>query len=126
MLKTEFEEFAKKEVTAEIFAIYEAMYNALPERYTKKDFFNMLDVNAIPEAPEAPEAIERKKKRAEFIQGIKTQIADIKKTIAEYNDRIILYKQFPADEWCVREIRFLKDRINYCKNEIKQLQYIIN
>lgn len=123
MLKTEFEEFAKKEVTAEIFAIYDAMYNALPECYTKKDFFNMLDVNAI---PEAPEAIERKKKRAEFIQGIKNQIADIKKTIDEYNDRIALYKQFPADEWCIREIRFLKDRINYCKNEIKQLQYIIN
>lgn len=104
MLKTEFEAFAQKEVTAEVFAIYEAMYNALPE---------------------APEAIERKKKRAEFIQGIKNQIADIKKTIAEYEERITLYKQFPNDEWCVGEIRFLKDRINYCKNEIKQLQYVI-
>jgi hypothetical protein len=63
MMKCEFEEMIGKEITAETYAIYEAMYSAAPETVDKKTFVSMLNIEAI---PEAPEAIERRRKADEW------------------------------------------------------------
>lgn len=85
MMKSEFETMIGKEVTVETFELYQAMYNALPERINKQHFVKMLNIDAI---PESPEAIARKEERAKFIAQIKQEIAELKEEYELENSEI--------------------------------------
>lgn len=57
MMQCEFEEMIGKQVAVETFEVYEKMYMALPDSYSKQDFIKMLNIKAIPEREHSPEYI---------------------------------------------------------------------
>lgn len=103
MMKCEFETLIGKEVSYETFKMYESMYSALPENISKVDFVNMLNIKAI---PESEEAIERRKKREEFINDIKDQIAGKKADIKYFEQENERYRRYIEEEESKLEIRF--------------------
>ena len=129
MLKSEFEEMIGKQVTYDTFQMYDAMYNALPENINKQQFVDMLNIDAI---PEDPEAIERNKKRKEFIDDIKNQIAGKRAEIKYYeqvNERYRGYiEEGESKEYinCYRNwIRGNNLHIEKLRAEIKELKLLI-
>ena len=129
MMKCEFETLIGKEVSYETFEMYESMYSALPENISKVDFVNMLNIKAI---PESEEAIERRKKREEFINDIKDQIAGKKADIKYFEQENERYRSYIAEEESKLEIRFYRDwirsnnrYIEKLRAEIKELKFLI-
>lgn len=82
MMKEEFESMIGKEVDAEIFRMYEAMYLACPENVTKQDFVALLDISKIPESERAIKA------REEARQARETARAAVRGEINELKERI--------------------------------------
>ena len=130
MLKREFEEMIGKQVTYDTFRMYENMYSAVPENINKQQFVEMLNIDAI---PEDSEAIESRKKREEFINDIKDQIA-AKRTDIQYtqqeNER---YRMYISEEDSKEEINlflgYIRSNNRYIEKlraEIKELKQIIS
>ena len=129
MMKCEFETLIGKEVSYETFKMYESMYSALPENISKVDFVNMLNIKAI---PESEEAIERRKKREEFINDIKDQIAGKKADIKYFEQENERYRRYIEEEESKLEIRFYRNcirsnnrYIEKLRAEIKELKFLI-
>ena len=129
MLKSEFEEMIGKQVTYDTFQMYETMYNALPENINKQQFVDMLNIDAI---PEDPEAIERKKKRKEFIDDIKYQIAGKRAEIKYFEQENERYRRYIEEEESKEYINFYRNwirgnnrRIEKLRAEIKELKLLI-
>ena len=129
MLKSEFEEMIGKQVTYDTFQMYDTMYNALPENINKQQFVDMLNIDAI---PEDPEAIERKKKRKEFIDDIKNQIAGKRAEIKYFEQENERYRRYIEEEESKEYINFYRNwirgnnrRIEKLRAEIKELKWLI-
>ena len=129
MMKCEFETLIGKEVSYETFEMYESMYSALPENISKVDFVNMLNIKAI---PESEEAIERRKKREDFINDIKEQIAGKKADIKYFEQENERYRRYIKEEESKLEIRFYHNcirsnnrYIEKLRAEIKELKFLI-
>ena len=129
MLKSEFEEMIGKQVTYDTFQMYDNVYNALPENINKQQFVDMLNIDAI---PEDPEAIERKKKRKEFIDDIKYQIAGKRAEIKYFeqeNERYRRYIEEEESKECINRyrswIRGNNRHIEKLRAEIKELKWLI-
>ena len=129
MMKCEFEELIGKEVSYETFEMYESMYSALPENISKVDFVNMLNIKAI---PESEEAIERRKKREEFINDIKDQIAGKKADIKYFEQENERYRSYIAEEESKEGIKLYRywirgnnHYIEKLRAEIKELKFLI-
>ncbi len=129
MLKSEFEEMIGKQVTYDTFQMYDTVYNALPENINKQQFVDMLNIDAI---PEDPEAIERKKKRKEFIDDIKYQIAGKRAEIKYFeqeNERYRRYIEEEESKECINRyrswIRGNNRHIEKLRAEIKELKWLI-
>ena len=129
MLKSEFEEMIGKQVTYDTFQMYDTMYNALPENINKQQFVDMLNIDAI---PEDPEAIERKKKRKEFIDDIKNQIAGKRAEIKYFEQENERYRRYIEEEESKEYINFYRNwirgnnrRIEKLRAEIKELKLLI-
>lgn len=133
MMKSEFEEMIGKEITAEIYAIYEAMYTAAPETVDKKTFVSMLNIEAI---PEAPEAIERRKKAAEWeteqlgkIEELNHELLDAKKRKADAESDYYYWMPLDAEyakNSCFRSIKFYNQRIKFIKSQISEIKFLLN
>lgn len=121
-MKSEFEQMICKEVDTGTYAIYEAMYLALPEGITKQAFVQMLNIEAI---PEAREAVARLFARALYIQNIKAQINDYKGLIDYYKKRIESLQELKHDPFWNDEIKLYKKHIKHYSNEIKQLKSLL-
>ena len=115
MMKEEFEKLIGKEVSFDTFSMYEAMYNALPENVNKQQFVKMLNIDAI---PEDHEAIERRKKREEFINDIKDQIAGKKSDIKYFEQENERYRRYI---WIRGNNRYIEK----LRAEIKELKWLI-
>ena len=129
MMKCEFETLIGKEVSYETFEMYESMYSALPENISKVDFVNMLNIKAI---PESEEAIERRKKREEFINDIKDQIAGKKADIKYFEQENERYRSYIAEEESKEDIKlyrnFIRSNNRYIEKlraEVKELKFLI-
>lgn len=129
MMKCEFETLIGKEVSCETFEMYESMYSALPENISKVDFVNMLNIKAI---PESEEAIERRKKREEFINDIKDQIAGKKADIKYFEQENERYRSYIAEEESKEDVKLYRNwirgnnrYIEKLRAEIKELKQII-
>ena len=129
MMKEEFEKLIGKEVSFDTFSMYEAMYSALPENVNKQQFVKMLNIDAI---PEDPEAIERRKKREEFINGIKDQIAGKKAEIKYFEQENERYRSYITEEESKEDaklyhnwIRGNNRYIEKLRAEIKELKWLI-
>lgn len=129
MMKCEFETLIGKEVSYETFEMYESMYSALPENISKVDFVNMLNIKAI---PESEEAIERRKKREEFINDIKDQIAGKKADIKYFEQENERYRRYITEEESKEEIKLYRNwirgnnrYIEKLRAEIKELKFLI-
>lgn len=129
MMKCEFETLIGKEVSYETFEMYESMYSALPDNINKVDFVNMLNIKAI---PESEEAIECRKKREEFINDIKDQIAGKKADIKYFEQENERYRSYIEEEESKLEIRFYRNwirsnnrYIEKLRAEIKELKFLI-
>ena len=129
MMKCEFEELIGKEVSYETFEMYESMYSALPENISKVDFVNMLNIKAI---PESEEAIERRKKREEFFNDIKDQIAGKKADIKYFEQENERYRSYIAEEESKEDIKlyrnFIRSNNRYIEKlraEVKELKFLI-
>ena len=129
MMKCEFETLIGKEVSYETFEMYESMYSALPETISKVDFVNMLNIKAI---PESEEAIERRKKREEFINDIKDQIAGKKADIKYFEQENERYRSYIAEEESKEDIKLYRGwirgnnrYIEKLRAEIKELKFLI-
>lgn len=82
MMKEEFESMIGKEVDAEIFRMYEAMYLACPENVTKQDFVSLLDVSKIPESERAIKAREEAERAREDARAaVRGEIDELKERI---------------------------------------------
>ena len=129
MMKCEFETLIGKEVSYETFEMYESMYSALPENISKVDFVNMLNIKAI---PESEEAIERRKKREEFFNDIKDQIAGKKADIKYFEQENERYRSYIAEEESKEDIKlyrnFIRSNNRYIEKlraEVKELKFLI-
>ena len=129
MMKCEFETLIGKEVSYETFEMYESMYTALPENISKVDFVNMLNIKAI---PESEEAIERRKKREEFINDIKDQIAGKKADIKYFEEDNERYRRYIEEEESKEGIKLYRNcirgnnrYIEKLRAEIKELKFLI-
>lgn len=129
MMKCEFETLIGKEVSYETFEMYESMYSALPENISKVDFVNMLNIKAI---PESEEAIERRKKREEFINDIKDQIAGKKADIKYFEQENERYRRYIEEEESKEDIKLYRGwirgnnrYIEKLRAEIKELKFLI-
>ena len=129
MLKSEFEEMIGKQVTYDTFQTYEDMYSALPENINKQQFVAMLNIDAI---PEDPEAIERRKKREEFINDIKDQIAGKKADIKYFEQENERYRRYIEEEESKEDVKLYRNWIRSnnryvekLRAEIKELKWLI-
>lgn len=129
MLKSEFEEMIGKQVTYDTFHMYDNVYNALPEYVNKQQFVDMLNIDAI---PEDPEAIERKKKREEFINDIKDQIAGKKADIKYFEQENERYRRYIEEEESKEDIKLYRNwirsnnrYIEKLRAEIKEFKWLI-
>ena len=129
MMKCEFETLIGKEVSYETFEMYESMYSALPETISKVDFVNMLNIKAI---PESEEAIERRKKREEFINDIKDQIAGKKADIKYFEQENERYRRCIEEEESKEDVKLYRNwirgnnrYIEKLRAEIKELNFLI-
>lgn len=129
MLKSEFEEMIGKEVPYDTFKIYDEMYRVLPENITKEKFVAMLNIEAI---PESPEAIERRKKKEEFINDIKDQIAGKKAEIKYFKQENERYRRYIEEEESKEGIKLYRNwirgnnrYIEKLRAEIKELKWLI-
>ena len=129
MMKEEFEELIGKEVSCDTFSMYETMYSALPENVNKQRFVEMLNIEAI---PESPEAIERRKKREEFINDIKDQIAGKKAEINYFERENERYRRYIEEEESKEDIKLYRNwirsnnrYIEKLRAEIKELKWLI-
>ena len=129
MLKSEFEEMIGKQVTYDTFHMYENMYSALPENINKQQFVDMLNIDVI---PEDPEAIERKKKREEFINDIKYQIAGKKADIKYFEQENERYRRCIEEEESKEGVKLYRNwirgnnrYIEKLRAEIKELKWLI-
>ena len=122
MLKSEFEFLIGKEVDNDTFAMYENMYMALPDNIDKRKFVSMLNIDAI---PEDPEVIERRKKREEFINDIKDQIAGKKADIKYFERENERYKIMLKDEDCSEMKASIKGWIRANNRYIANLRFAI-
>lgn len=129
MMKCEFETLIGKEVSYETFKMYEFMYSALPENISKVDFVNMLNIKAI---PESEEAIERRKKREEFINDIKDQIAGKKADIKYFEQENERYRRYIEEEESKEGVKIYRSLIRgnnryieKLRAEIKELKFLI-
>ena len=129
MMKCEFETLIGKEVSYETFEMYESMYSALPENISKVDFVNMLNIKAI---PESEEAIERRKKREEFINDIKDQIAGKKADIKYFEQENERYRRYIEEEESKEGVKLYRNwirgnnrYIEKLRAEIKELKFLI-
>lgn len=129
MLKSEFEDMIKKQVTYDTFQMYENMYSALPENINKQQFVKMLNIDAI---SEDPEAIERRQERERFISDIKDQIEGKKagiKYVEQENERYRRYIEEAESKESVKLYRNWIRSNNRCieklRAEIKELKWLI-
>lgn len=132
MMKCEFEKMIGKEVTAETYAIYEAMYTAAPETVDKYTFVSMLNVEAI---PESTEAIERRRKaeawkreQLEKIEALKQDLLEAKKSKADAESDYYYWKPLDADyakSSCFNSIKFHNQRIKAIKNQIADIKFCL-
>lgn len=129
MMKEEFEKMIGKEVSCDTFYLYEAMYNTLPENVNKQQFVEMLNIDAI---PEDPEAIERRKKREEFINDTKYQIAGKKADIKYFEQENERYRRYIEEEESKEGIKLYRNwirgnnrYIEKLRAEIKELKWLI-
>lgn len=129
MLKEEFENMIGKQVTYDTFKLYENMYTALPETVNKQQFVEMLNIDAI---PEDPEAIERRKKREEFINDTKYQIAGKKAEIKYFEQENERYRRYIEEEESKEGIKLYRNwirgnnrYIEKLRAEIKELKWLI-
>ena len=117
MMKCEFEEMIGKEVDYETFEMYERMYSVLPERITKQQFVEMLNIDNI---PESAASLQRKKEREELVADYKAKIKDLRDNI-EYEERqIAVYRQ-----WLKRANGSKEDKAMY-RRSIRCRQRYIN
>lgn len=130
MLKSEFEEMIGKQVTYDTFQMYETMYGVLPENVNKQQFVEMLNIDAI---PEDPEAIERRKKREEFINDTKYQIAGKKAEIKYFEQENERYRRYIEEEESKEGIKLYRNwirgnnrYIEKLRAEIKELKWLID
>ena len=120
MLKSEFEEMIGKQVTYDTFQMYDNVYNALPENINKQQFVDMLNIDAI---PEDPEAIERRKKRKEFIDDIKYQIAGKRAEIKYFEQENERYRRYIEEEESkefIREATALSQAETLCRSMLEE------
>lgn len=129
MMKEEFEKLIGKEVSYDTFSMYETMYSALPENVNKQRFVEMLSIDVI---PEDPEAIERRKKREEFINDIKDQIAGKKAEINHLEQENERYRRYITEEESKEDIKLYRNwirsnnrYIEKLRAEIKELKWLI-
>lgn len=130
MMKCEFEAMIGKEVDCDTFAMYNDMYLALPESVDKKQFVNMLNIDAI---PEDKNAIERRKQKEELIAQLKKEIDWDKEQIAYNNEAIDRYKSYIASAsegediaWYKSCIKSYRESNNKFRTQIKELKMIIS
>ena len=130
MLKSEFEEMIGKQVTYDTFYLYENMYSTLPENIDKQQFIGMFNIDAI---PEDPEAIERRKKREEFINDIKDQIAGKKADIKYFEQENERYRRCIEEEESKEGVKLYRNwirgnnrYIEKLRAEIKELKWLID
>ena len=121
-MKSEFEQMIGKEVETSTYAIYEAMYSALPEGISKHAFVQMLNIEAI---PEARDAVARKEARALYVKDIQAQINDYKGLINYYKKRVESLQELKNDPFWNDEIKLYKKHIKHYANEIKQLKSLL-
>ena len=132
MMKCEFEEMIQKEVSQEVFAMYEAMYMATPESVSKQEFVKMLNIEAIPESEEAKarkeEAMRFREGKIEELEMLKRELNEEKRRKAEAEERYFYWKGVNDDEmtkYAKRDIDALKRSIKLIKAEISNLNFII-
>lgn len=132
MMKCEFEEMIQKEVSQEIFEMYDAMYLATPESVSKQDFVKMLNIEAIPESEEAKarkEEIRRfKQEKSEEIEMLKRELNEEKRRKAEAEERYFYWKG-EDDAYmiksCFNDIKYYNQTIKALKQKINELKFII-
>ena len=130
MMKCEFEEMVGKEVTVEVFEMYNSMYLALPESVNKQAFVAMLNIEAI---PESPEAIERKESHKKFVDGVKAEIQERRQALKEYKrfkeNAVFGLSVWKGDEEMTAhyeiELTYWRKQIRYEKNKIRDLKFLI-
>lgn len=132
MMKSEFEKMIGKEITAETYAIYEAMYTATPETIDKETFVGMLNITAI---PEAPEAIERRRKADEWkqtqlkkVEELKKELCEAKKSKADAESDYYYWKPLDTEyskNSCFKRIKLYNQRIKAIKSQIAELKFCL-
>lgn len=131
MTKQEFEAMIEKEITAETYAVYEAMYLAAPETVDKKTFVSMLNIDAI---PESPEAIERRERAEAWKQEQLAKIDDLKKELdtarrykAEEESAFYFWKDMDAEYAKTRKaaVKYWKGCAKLIKNQIAEIRFLI-
>ena len=129
MMKEEFEKLIGKEVSCDIFYMYEAMYNALPENVNKQQFVEMLNIDAI---PESEDAIKRRENNKALIEEIKQKIKEEREKINNLKKDTAYYKSLIEEETDKEMIDIYKRHISYnmaearfCKNRIAEYRWII-
>ena len=132
MMKCEFEEMIQKEVSQEVFEIYEAMYLATPESVSKQEFIKMLNIEAIPESEEAKarkeEARRFKEEKIEEIETLKRELNEEKRRKAEAEERYLYWKGQADDEmtkFCFGDVKYYARNIKAIKNKINELKFVI-
>lgn len=123
MMKEEFEQLIGKEVSYDTFELYNSMYSVLPDKYTKQDFVNMLNVKEI---PENPEAIERRKNKEELIKKYKQMIENKRGQIATLQQDTLYYKRLILEETDKDIVAQYRKHIKYNTAFIKQYRMEIN
>lgn len=132
MMKCEFEEMIQKEVSQEVFAMYEAMYMATPESVSKQEFVKMLNIEAIPESEEAKarkeEAMRFREGKIEELEMLKRALNEEKRRKAEAEERYFYWKGVNNDEmtsYAKRDIEILKSSIKSITAKINEIKFII-
>ena len=131
MTKQEFETMIEKEITAETYAVYEAMYLAAPESVDKKTFVSMLNVEAIPESPEAIERRERaeawKREQLAKIDDLKKELDTVKRYKADEESAFYFWKDTDAEYAKTRRaaVKYWKGYIKLIKNQIAEIRFLI-
>ena len=131
MMQSEFEEMIGKQVDFETFHVYEKMYMALPDCYTKQDFVKMLDIKAIPERAHSPEYLQMIEDWKEMLENRKKDLEYWQGRLADHESWIRFWTGDETEtgqqqlKWYEKQVKEDKLKIKDIKNTIKSLKSLL-
>lgn len=131
MMQCEFEEMIGKSVEYETFRVYEAMYNALPESYTKRDFVKMLDIKAIPEKPHSQEYLDMIAEQKAMLKNKQDELAFWQSQVEDAESWARCWEASESEEGIkqyksyLRHVKEYKGRVRELKRTIRSLKSLL-